>query len=131
MYTWMDYPNAEIWNHDCFETIEECIQDAKDNYKIDSDMIYVGECKDVSIGGIDLDDILCRVEEDMYEQVGEVSEGWDIYSTSGSYADRKPIYDKYNEKLRQLVMDYIEEIGEKPSFYKIVNVKEIKIGEVK
>ena len=79
MYTWMDYPNAEIWNHDCFETIEECIQDAKDNYKIDSDMIYVGECKDVSIGGIDLDDILCRVEEDMYEQVGEVSEGWDIY----------------------------------------------------
>ena len=126
MYTWMDYQNAEIWNHDCFETVEGCIQDAKENYKIDSNMIYVGECKDVSIGGIDLDDILYRVEEDMYEQVGEVSKGWDIYSC---YADRKPIYDKYDEKLRQLVMDYIEEIGEKSSFYKIINIKEVKIGE--
>lgn len=66
----------------------------------------------------------------MYEQVGEASEDWDICSTTGSYADRKAIYDKYNEKLRQLVMDYIEEIGEEqPSFYKIVNVKEIRIGE--
>ena len=32
MYTWMDYPNADIWNHDTFETIQECIDDAKENY---------------------------------------------------------------------------------------------------
>lgn len=128
MYTWMDYSNAEIWNHDCFETVEECIQDAKENYKI-SDVIYIGECKDVSIGGIDLDDILCRVEEDVYEQVGEVSESWDIYSTNGCYADRKPIYDKYNEKLNQLVMNYIEEIGETPKFYRVVNEQRVEIGE--
>ena len=89
--------------------------------------IYIGECQDVSIGGIDLDDTLCRVEEDMYEQVGEVSEGWDIYSTSGYYADRKPIYDKYDEKFKQLVMDYIEEIGETPKFYQIINEQEAVI----
>lgn len=29
MYTWMEYPNAEIWNKDTFETIEECVEDAK------------------------------------------------------------------------------------------------------
>ena len=128
MYTWMDYPNADIWNHDTFETIQECIDDAKENYLMkQGETIYIGECQDVSIGGIDLDDTLCRVEEDMYEQVGEVSEGWDIYSTSGCYADRKPIYDKYDEKFKQLVMDYIEEIGETPKFYQIINEQEAVI----
>ena len=128
MYTWMDYPNADIWNHDTFETIQECIDDAKENYLMkQGETIYIGECQDVSIGGIDLDDTLCRVEEDMYEQVGEVSEGLDIYSTSGYYADRKPIYDKYNEKFRQLVMDYIEEIDEIPKYYNIINEQEVVI----
>lgn len=128
MYTWMDYPNADIWNHDTFETVQECIDDAKENYLMkQGETIYIGECQDVAIGGIDLDDTLCRVEEDMYEQVGEVSEGWDIYSTSGCYADRKPIYDKYNEKFRQLVMDYIEKIGETPKFYTIINEQEVVI----
>ena len=128
MYTWMDYPNADIWNHDTFETIQECIDDAKENYLMkQGETIYIGECQDVSIGGSDLDDTLCRVEEDMYEQVGEVSEGWDIYSTSGYYADRKPIYDKYDEKFKQLVMDYIEEIGETPKFYQIINEQEAVI----
>lgn len=128
MYTWMDYPNADIWNHDTFETVQECIDDAKENYLMtQGETIYIGECQDVLIGGIDLDDTLCRVEEDMYEQVGEVSEGWDIYSTNGCYADRKTIYDKYNKKFRQLVMDYIEEIGETPKFYQIINEQEVVI----
>ena len=82
---------------------------------------------DVKLIALDLDDTLCRVEEDMYEQVSEVSEGWDIYSTSGYYADRKPIYDKYDEKFKQLVMDYIEEIGETPKFYQIINEQEAVI----
>lgn len=128
MYTWMDYTNADIWNHDTFETVQECIDDAKENYLMkQGETIYVGKCKDVSIGGVDLDDTLWRVEEDMYEQVGEASEGWNIYSTIGCYADRRPIYDKYNEKFRRLVKDYIEEIGETPKFYKIINEQEVVI----
>lgn len=124
----MDYPNADIWNHDTFETVQECIDDAKENYLMkQGERIYIGKCQDVSIGGIDLDDTLWRVKEDMYEQVGEVAEGWDIYSTIGCYADRRPIYDKYNEKLRQLVINYIEEIGETTKFYKIINEQEVVI----
>lgn len=127
MYTWVHY-STDIWMNETFETIQECIEDAKNNiYILPGSHIYVGECENVQVGGIYLDDILCRVEEDMHEQVGEVSDGWDVYSTSGNYAYRQPAYEKYNEKLRQLVIDYIKEIGEMPSFYKIVNVKEIVI----
>lgn len=129
MYTWMDEPNAEIWGHDCFETIQECIEDAKENYGIKpGEKIYVGECLFVGIAGYDLSDVLCRIEEDMYEQVGEVSEGWDISSTTETCSYRKRYYEKYNAKFRQLVLDYLEDIGESPNFYKIINKQEMVIN---
>lgn len=126
MYTWMEYPNASIWDKDTFETIEECVEDAKKHYfKKSGEKIYIGKCEDVKIGGVYFDDVLERVEEDMYEQVGEVSEGWDITSVREPYADRKPIYDKYEKRLEKLVKDYMEEIGETPGFYKVVNEREV------
>ena len=128
MYTWSNN-DVYIWDGEIFDSVEECIKDAKLRGVYAGDSIFVGECKDVEIGGIDFDDILCRVEENVYDQVGEVSENWNIYSTSDDYAYRKPIYDKYNEKLRQLVLDYIKAIGETPKFQRIVNVQEIVIGE--
>lgn len=128
MYTWMDYPDAEIWEHGKFKTIQECIDDAKENYFIESgEEIYIGECQDVYIGGIYLDDVLDRAEEYVYEEVGEVSEGGDIMSRTGSYDDRYEIYEKYDRKLRELIMDYIKEIKEVPAFYKIINIQELTI----
>lgn len=122
-YTWEYSDNAEVWTHDYFDTEEECVEDAKGNYDVE-DSICVGEVEKVSINA-DLDDVLERVMEDVYEQVGEVSEGWDISSNK----DRKEIYEKYEEKLNQLVKDYIKEIDEEPKFYSIVNEHEVKIGD--
>lgn len=129
MFTWMHCPNADIWDNDTFDTIEECIEDAKRSDMHDGDSIYIGECKSAEIGGIYFEDVLEDVEEDMYDKVGEVSEDWDISSTYGSYKNRESIYEKYNDKLRQLVIDYIKEIGETPTFYNIVNIQEVMIGD--
>lgn len=129
MYTWMEYPNTEMWNKDTFETIEECVEDAKKHYFIGcGDVIYIGECKPATIGGIYLDDVLERVEEDMYEQVGDVAYDWDISSTKGPYENRQSIYDKYNKKLEKLVKDYIKEIEEGSKFYTVTNVQEVIVG---
>ena len=65
----------------------------------------------------------------MYEEVGEVSEGWDITSIIGRYSYRKEIYEKYEEKLRKLVLDYLKEVKEEPGFYKVINVGPVVIGE--
>ena len=135
MYSWVNDCNTEIWNNGMFDTVEECVKDARyENfveYELSSNnddyVIYVGECVPVDIDGIYLDDILERVEETMYGEMGEVAEGWDIYSTSGEYQDRKPIYDKYQKQLEILVLNYIKEIGEKPDFFKIRNIREVRI----
>lgn len=130
MYTWMENDNCDIWNRGEFETIEECIEEALDCGYEPGETIYVGECQKVEVGGIYFDDVLDRVEETMYEEVGEVSEGWDITSIIGRYSYRKEIYEKYEEKLRKLVLDYLKEIKEVPGFYKVINVGPVVIGEV-
>ena len=130
MYTWMENDNCDIWNRGEFETIEECIEEALDCGYEPGETIYVGECQKVEVGGIYFDDVLDRVEEAMYEEVGEVSEGWDITSIIGRYSYRKKIYEKYEEKLRKLVLDYLKEVKEEPGFYEVINVGPVVIGEV-
>lgn len=127
MYTWMENDNCDIWNRGEFETIEECIEEALDCGYEPGETIYVGECQKVEVGGIYFDDVLERVEETMYDEVGKVSEGWDISSITGAYSDRKEIYEKYQNKLENLVMEYIKEIKEIPHFYKVVNVGPVKV----
>lgn len=132
MYTWMENDNCDIWNRGEFDTIEECIGEALDCGFEPGDTIYVGECQRVKVNGIYFDDVLDRVEETMYEEMGEVAEGWDISSIAGAYSDRKEIYEKYEEKLRIMVMEYLNEIKEAPNFYKVVNVgpvEVVKVGE--
>ena len=103
------------------DTVKECIEDAKGCGIEPGEFIYVGECEPVEIGGIYLDDILGNVEVDMSDRVGDSANNWNISSTFGTYSYRKPIYEKYERKLKQLVNDYIKEINEIPHFYTMVN----------
>lgn len=128
MYTWTDDNNREVWEFAMFATIQECIEDAKEHYFMkQGESIYIGKCEDVTIGGYDFKDILSSVETDMNDQVGGVSKSWDICSTTGDYANRQPIYEKYNKKIRKLIEDYIKEINEFPTFCKIDNIQEVLI----
>ena len=130
MYTWMENYNCDIWDHGEFNTIEECIGEALDCGFKPGDTIFVGECQKVEVGGIYFDDVLDRVEETMYDEVGEVSEGWNISSMTGAYSDRKEIYEKYQNKLENLVMEYLKEIKEMPYVYKVVNVGPVEVKEI-
>lgn len=122
-YTWERYRDANIWMNGEFDSVEECIEDARNNYEMAGKTIYIGECESVSIGGIDFDSVLDSVEQDMYDKVGQVSEGWNIGYVRGNKA-RAAVIEKYDKKLLDLVMEYLEEINEVPNFYKVVDIKE-------
>ena len=125
-YTWEQYRDADIWMHDEFDSVEECIEDARNNYEIDDGTIYIGECEPVNIGGIDFDSVLDSVEQNMYDKVGEISEGWNITYIKGDTA-RAAVLDKYDKKLFDLVMQYLEEIHKVPKFYTIRNIEEYTV----
>lgn len=125
-YTWERYRDANIWMNDKFDSVEECIDDARNKYEIDDGTIYIGECEPVEITGIDFDSVLDSVEMSVYDEVGEVSENWNIGYLRGD-EQRKVVIEKYDKKLLDLVMEYLKEINEVPNFYKVRNVKEYKV----
>ena len=125
-YAWKQYRNVDIWLNGEFDSVEECIEDARNNYEMECKTIYIGECEPVSIDGIDFDSVLDSVEQNMYDQVGEISEGWNIGYIRGN-TNRAAVIEKYDKKLLDLVMEYLKEIGEEPNFYKVVNIKEYTV----
>lgn len=124
MVTWETRKDEDMWNNANFDTEEECIEEAKACGYKSGDVIYIGDCVNVDID-VYLEDVLELAEQYMYEEVGEVSEGWNISNIKNQA--QKEIYNKYNKRLRQLVLDYLKEIGETPDFYKIENIREVVI----
>ena len=122
MVTWEFDGTSEIWRNDRFETVEEAIADAKKYGAATGDTIYIADCEEPDIR-VDFSAVLSGVEENMYEQVGEVAEGWDI----SCIGQRKAIYETYEERLKELTMEYIREIGEEPGFYKCSNIRPVTV----
>lgn len=105
-----------------FPNMTKCIEDA---VRAKCSPLYVGEVEEPEIGMDYMDDLLRKVTEDIQNEFGDVAEDWDIYTTTGDFAFRQPIYDKCNEKLNQLIKDYIADIGEEPRFFKVTNLWEV------
>ena len=89
-------------------------------------MIYIGKCIEPDIScGVWFDRVLEDVQDAMYSDYGDNAEDWDL--SVGDIEERQEIYDKYEEKLTDLVEDYIKEIGAEPNFYDVVDIKPIII----
>ncbi|KVH55253.1 hypothetical protein WJ40_34210 [Burkholderia cepacia] len=74
-YSYANVANAERW-HGRFDSIPAAIAEALGEYGKDPDrVVYVGENKPVEISYDSLaDEVIERVEEQVYEQVGEVAD---------------------------------------------------------
>jgi hypothetical protein len=113
-YTWENKQDAEIWYNDRFDTIEECIKDARKNGVEPGTMIAIGLCEDYT-PVINVDDVLERVGEDAYEEVGEVAEGWPAFKSKEGFIGSGSL----EEKLNKVFNEWLEETNQVPGFYKI------------
>ena len=79
-YTYELNSSKDIWTNETFDTIDECIEDAKNNYDLKiGDKIYVGETESIDscIDSIDYADrIIGMIQEQVWDTVGEVSEDY-------------------------------------------------------
>lgn len=114
-YTWSESKNDELWQHDCFDTVEECIKDAKENYDYKvGETIAVGITEPFVVS-IDGSDVLERLEENAYEECGEASEGW----LNTPYEN----IEKLSERLTECVNEWLKETDQEPSFYHIHSIR--------
>ena len=121
-YIWNEINDDSFWQHDLFDTIEECINDAKYNYLI-KDFIYIGEVEPYEIY-IDVNDILEDLEYAASYVGGEYAENWTPY-----YDIDEEDKSAMSEKLTLIVKEWLREKYELPNFFSVVNIICVKINQ--
>lgn len=122
-YTWETSENTEIWRHDVFDTVEDCVQNYLENYADENpnESIFVGEVQKYEIS-IDGSSVMENLEEQAYDECGEVAENWFPSSIEG-----KEGWDELDNQLTDVVTEWLKKRDCMPSFYKIVNVREVEV----
>ena len=122
-YTWEYSDNEELWTKDVFDTVEDCIADARDNYMVEiGETIAVGEVVPYE-PYVMADNILDELEEDAAEEFGGVAEDWDAYS----WKDDKESLDELSNKLTEIVRQWLKDNGTYPTFSIIKNVRVVEV----
>jgi hypothetical protein len=120
-YTWETDANAEIWTHGEFETVEECIKDAKENYHMEPGRkIAVGITEFYEIS-VDADRVLEDMEADAYDECGESAEGWNL-----QYPGQEAVQE-LSKKLTEITKEWLEKHNNIPHFYKVEGIKEVVV----
>ncbi len=119
-YTWNFDGDAELWQNDIFNSVEECIEDAK-SYG-DYESVFVAEVIPYSanfgFGYYYID----KATEDAYFEVGEASENW----LTDISLDEEKLLDKY---LNEAFIKWMKEVHQEPYFYKVDNIKKYSLEE--
>ena len=120
MFTWNEDANSDIWYNDKFNTVKECLEDAKKSGVAPGTEIAIGVCEDY-IPHIYADDVLERLGDNASEEVGEVADDWLQWEHGKGYYKA----DLLEEKLNKVLDEWLKETNQVPNFYKINILKDL------
>lgn len=124
-YTWETDEDAELWFRDEFDTIEDCILDAKENYCIcPGETIYVGEIVPWE-PYVDAYSVLEDLESEACDECGEIAESWSTFNSK----DKKDMeaVDSLSNKLTNVIIAWLKENHKMPDFNKIENIIAVEV----
>lgn len=119
-----NFGDSEVWTNDAeYDTKEEAIQggieQAKEEYETGNSVnFFVGQMEEY-IPHVDADYLIECASEDASSEVGEVADGWPDY--------KRADLDILNSRINEVFNNWLKEIGEEPTFYKVVNIEEVLI----
>lgn len=121
-YAWSRHSDDEIWWGGPNGSLKECVEEAlEEDFEL-TDTFAIGLIEDYEI---DLDfaqDIVERLCEDAWDEVGEASDGW-------LDSAKRPELEILNNRVTAVVKQWLKEIHEEPSFYKVAPCKECTLQE--
>lgn len=121
-YAWSRRSDDELWYGGPCDSIRECVEEAQgEDYEMD-DTIAPGLIERYEVNYDFAQDIVERLCEDAWDEVGEASDGW-------LDSAKRPELDKLNEKILPIVREWLKEIHEEPSFYKVLPFEECTLAE--
>lgn len=118
-YTWNKDREQEVWMHDIFDTVEECMEDAKEHGYVVGETIAVGEVQRFGVY-VNAESVLDMLQADAYDECGESSDDW--------IDCRGHNLDALSDKLTECVNEWLKETNQEPTFYSIhsVSIETIK-----
>ena len=121
-YAWSKNSDDEVWHGGPCDSIRECVKEATDEgYGVD-ETIALGLIEPYEVNYDFADEIVYRLCEDAYDEVGEVSDSW-LDNVS------KENLEKLNNRVTQVVLEWLKEINEEPTFYKVLPFEECTLLE--
>ena len=121
-YAWSRRSDDELWYGGPCDSIRECVEEAQDEDYALTDTIALGLIERYEVNYDFAQDIVERLCEDAWDEVGEASDGW-------LDSAKRPELDKLNAKILPIVREWLKEIHEEPSFYKVLPFEECTLAE--
>lgn len=121
-YAWSRNSDDEIWRGGPCDTIRECVDEAIDEGFEMDDTFAIGFIENYEIDADFATFILERLGEDAYDEVGEISYDW-LDNVSEEDVE------KLNERLTEVVLGWLKEVHEEPTFYKVLPFEECTLKE--
>lgn len=114
---WCISDNGKLFT-DGYYSREEAIEEVRKEYGCG----YIGRKVHIEFDkqDISIPDIEYELGEKLYEEVGEVSESWEI---------PKDLMKKFARKYEKFVIDFINDNGLQPTCFKVVDIEEVKERE--
>lgn len=114
---WSISDNGELFT-DGYYSREEAIEEVRKEYGCG----YIGKEVHVEFDEQDIliPDIEYELGEKLYEEVGEVSETWEV---------PKDLMKKFAELYKKFVIDFINENDLQPTCFKVVDIEEVEESE--
>ena len=121
-YAWSRRSDEELWYGGPCDSRRECVEEAQDeDYEL-TDTIALGLIERYEVNYDFAQDIVERLCEDAWDEVGEASDCW-------LDSAKRPELDKLNARILPIVREWLKEIHEEPSFYKVLPFKECTLAE--
>ena len=121
-YAWSRRINDEIWKGGPCDSVKECVEEARLEDYEDTDTFALGYIEPYQTNYVNGDLIIEYLQQDAYDEVGEAAECWldDI-----SREQREDL----NDRLKKVVLEWLKDCKEEPTFYKVLPFAELTLQE--
>lgn len=117
-YAWNTDENAEMWEHNTFDTVGECLADAIRNECANpGDTVYVGECVLFEIS-VDAALVLEDLEQQAGDFAGEVGMDW-----ADDVLIQRDKTEELSEELSKVVIKWLKKYNAYPNFCTLENIQ--------
>lgn len=130
-YSWSFDGGAEIWENENYDTIEECLEDAREaiiedrringEFFDDQEHVYVGEVKDC-VPTVDALSVLERLEDQASDELGFIGQDWDAYD----YKMKEEIQE-LEDALTSVLHEWLRKHGRYPSMWSVDNIQQYQL----